>query len=320
MRILITEPDSYSSEALAIYHRCGEVNLGARGESGTFDLDLEDVEVLVIRLGVLVDRSLMERAPSLRVVISPTTGLDHIDLEAAKERGVQVISLQGETDFLRSIPATAELTWGLLLALVRRIVPAVNAVREGFWNRELFRGTDLRGRTLGILGCGRVGSMVAEFGRVFGMEVLGFDVRPSHLPAVSFVSLDELLARSDVLSVHLPLNQTTIGMVDESVFTRMKTGALLLNTSRGGIVQEKALLNALQEGKLGGAALDVLNGETGFAGRIPPEHMLVEYALSSENLLITPHIGGASFDSMAATEIFCAKRYVELFGLESVSS
>ena len=251
MKILIAEPEHYSTRALGIYRSLGEVRLGL-DEGAPLAEQVSDVDILVIRLRYRVGREVIASAPNLRVVVTPTTGLDHLDLEALEEHGVQVLSLKGETGFLRSIPATAELTWGLLLAVRRRIVPAVSSVAQGEWERDYFRGRDLKGCVMGIVGCGRIGSMIAEYAKVFGMSVLVFDRSPIELAGVEQVSLDELYQKSDVVSIHLPLEAETVGFVGPAAFARIKEGAVFLNTSRSGIVDEDALMEALRSGRLAG--------------------------------------------------------------------
>lgn len=306
-RILIAEPENYSPLACEIYRELGPVEVGplTRGE---LKRRLADYEVLVVRLVHQIDRELLAYAPRLRAIVSPTTGLDHIDLDAAGKQGVAVLSLRGETEFLRGIPATAELTWGLLLALVRRIPQAVHSVLQGEWNRDAFKGRDLAGQTLGILGLGRIGEKIARYGLAFGMRVISFDpYREEWVEGVERVdSLAELLERSNVLSIHVPLNDETRGMIGPSELAQLPEGALLVNTARGEVLDEVSLLAALESGRLGGAALDVTAGER--SGGSPD---LLDYARSHDNLLITPHIGGATVESMAATEVFMAKKLKE---------
>lgn len=315
-RILNAEPEGYSVEAMAVLQDLGQVDARPLTRAELLAV-LPDYDALIVRLGLQVDREVLQRGRRLKAVISATTGLDHIDLEAARELGVQVLSLRGEVDFLRSIPATAELTWALLLALVRRIPAAFQSVLAGEWERDRFRGHDLAGKRLGILGLGRVGSMVARYGLAFNMRVAAYDPHPQmwvdgveRLPAMS-----DLLARSQVLSVHVPLNEETRGLIGEGEIGRLPNRSLLVNTSRGEVIDEAALVSALESGTLAGAALDVIAGERGAGIDGSP---LAAYARAHDNLIITPHIGGATRESMAATEVFMARK-LETFlrGLEA---
>lgn len=316
LHILIAEAADYSPEALATYRALGEVRAEPAGSRARLLELVPWADVLVVRLRHKLDREVFDAAPRLKAVVTPTTGLDHIDTAEAARRGIAVLALKGETDFLRTIPATAELTWGLLLALVRRLPAACASVRDGRWQRDAFRGRDLRGRTLGIIGYGRVGAMVAGYGTAFGLRVLVHDLQPVAAPAgLEWCDLDDLLARADIVSVHVPLLPATIHLLGAPQFAQMKPGAILLNTSRGEVLDEAALRAALESGHLAGAALDVLSGERGDDSAWMEGHPLVRHARTHENLLITPHIGGATLDSMQMTEAFMARKLAHHLGV-----
>ncbi len=303
-RILNTEPARLSSRAKLALLELGEVTEVAAdraylmAHAGRFD-------VLFIALRHTLDRAILERATQLRCIVTPTTGVNHIDMTTAATRGIDVLSLRGETTFLEGITATAELTWGLLLALVRRTGPAHASVMRGEWQRDSFMGTELKGRTLGVLGYGRLGRMVVAYGRAFRMTVLAAERREIAVTGeVEVVGLEELLARSDVVSIHLPLTDETRGFFGERCFRLMRPGAFLLNTARGEIVDEAALLAALTSGRLAGAAVDVLSAETSLAPDWLMRNPLRAYAQGHDNLLITPHIGGVTADSVEQTNQF----------------
>lgn len=305
------EPDGYAPAARALLSPLGEVVEEPLTRSQLIAA-LPEVDVLIVRLGHRLDRELLAAGARLRAVVSATTGLDHIDLDYATEKGIQVLSLRGETEFLRGVTATAEHSWALLLSLIRRVGPATASVLRGEWRRDDFRGHQLAGRRLGIVGLGRLGSQVAQYGMAFRMSVAAFDPQADRwVEGVERVdSLGGLLAQSDVLSLHLPLNNNTRGLINAAAFGHLPAGALLINTSRGAIVREDALLAALRSGRLGGAGLDVLAEETELALRASP---LISYAAQHENLLITPHLGGATYESMEATEIFMARKLTAFF-------
>lgn len=264
-------------------------------------------DALIVRLAHRVDEELLQAGPSLRVVVSATTGLDHIDLDAAARLGVDVLSLKGERGFLSQVTATAEHTWALLLALVRNLPAATTDVREGHWRRDLFRGRELSGMTLGVIGYGRLGRMVARYATAFDMRVLVNDVGPLiDLPTgTESCRLERLLAQADVVSLHVPLEPATVGLIGRNEILTMRRGTILINTSRGGIVDETALLDALASGHIAAAGLDVVEEERPGEGAMR-EHRLVAYARVHDNLLITPHIGGGTWDSMRKTEEFMA--------------
>ncbi|RJX31642.1 MAG: hydroxyacid dehydrogenase [Desulfarculus sp.] len=306
VRILNVEPRDFTEPARRV--------LLGLGELVEEELDREQMlrrlpgfQVLIVRLGHQIDAQVLDSAPGLRCILSATTGLDHIDLEQARQRGLTVLSLQGEWKFLESVSATAEHTWGLLLALVRRIPAAFAAVRGGRWDRDAFKGRELMDRRLGCVGLGRLGRKVAGYGLVFGMQVAAYDPDPiKWRDGVRRVeSLERLLAGSDVLSLHPPLNEQTRGMIGKREMELLPEGAVLINTARGGLIDEAALLAALSSGRLAGAALDVLASET---GKGLPHSPLLAYAREHDNLIITPHLAGATKESMAKTELFMAKK------------
>ncbi len=266
---------------------------------------LGDATVLLTGLSRRIDKEIIDAAPNLRILATPTTGTDHLDMEYAHAKGIRVVSLRGETEFLRGVTATAELTWGLLLSLVRKIAPASGDVLRGDWHRQKWQGHSLAGQTLGIAGVGRLGTMVAAYGNAFGMNVIGFDTDVSKT-ACPLVSFEELLEQSDVLSIHLPLTAETESLFDAKAFAKMKTSAIIVNTARGGIMNEIDLLAALKEGKVAGYAADVLVGETEMAGDVST-HPLVAYARTNANVLITPHIGGMTVEARKATDLFIAR-------------
>jgi D-3-phosphoglycerate dehydrogenase len=307
VRILNAEPQGYSPAAREILDTLGEVTEKPLDRAGLLDT-AEDYEVLITRFGHRMDKELFAAAPRLRVLVSATTGLDHIDLEAAADCGVEVLSLDGETEFLEGLSATAELTWGLLLAVSRHIPQAADSVKEGIWDRDAFKGNELRGKRLGILGMGRLGRMVAEYGRVFGMVVAAYDPYASDWPTgVELHSAaEDLMEDAQVLSIHVPLNDETRGLMDKDMLSRLPEGAVLINTSRGAVVAEAALLSALGSGHLAGAGLDVVAEE--LCGG--PSQALLAYARDHGNLIITPHMGGATVESMEKAEVFIAHKLV----------
>ncbi|MBN1120214.1 MAG: hydroxyacid dehydrogenase [Anaerolineae bacterium] len=307
LRILNAEPDRYDAEARATLGTLGAV-FDDRTLSRKELLDsLANIDILIIRLGHRVDREMIDAAPELKAVVSATTGVDHLDLNAIQERCIDALTLRGETEFLRTITATAEQTWALLLALRRKLIPAAKMGASGEWDREQMRGHEMRGSTLGIVGYGRLGSMVARYGKAFEMTVLAYDPYVLIDGTVEAVgTLEELCDRSDVISLHVPLNEETTHLFDSDLFAHCRPGAVLINTARGAVVDSSALLDALQSGKLVGAALDVVEGELIAASL--HDHPLLAYARAHDNLIITPHIGGATFESMARTERFMARK------------
>lgn len=308
--ILISEATGFSESAAEHLRNCARLLLR--------DLDrpslmaaVHDVDVLWVRLRHKIDREVMVAAPNLRAIATPTTGLNHIDLAEAEKLGIQVISLRGAADFLQNVYATAEHTVALILALLRHLPAAYEHVINGRWNRDLFVGNELHGKRAGIIGYGRLGRMVARYLQAFGMRVSVTDIKSVNQvehPDIESVSLDQLLRTSDVVTVHVPLSDQTKEFLSRRQFACMKPGSWFINTARGELVDEEALLDALRTGHLAGAALDVLCDE--YASSLS-ENSLVKYAQQNQNLLITPHIGGCTTESREKTEHFLALRVAE---------
>ena len=253
---------------------------------------------------VRIDAELIGRAHALRVVSTATTGADHIDAGALQHRGVPLLTLAGQRDVLRDLTPAAEHSWLLLMACARQLRGALEHVLKGEWERTAFPGTMLKGRVLGLVGCGRIGSWMARYGAAFGMRVIGYDPHVKEWPPhVTRAELEPLLRESDFISVHVPLNSATVGLIGFAELRHVKPGAVLVNTSRGEIVDETALLEALREHRLAAAGLDVLSGEPHIA-----DHPLRQYAASHPNLLITPHIGGFSPDAVRIAVRFATER------------
>lgn len=307
LRILNLEPAGYSSEARAILTGLGEL-VEASLSRRELLAALPEYDVLITRLQQDIDKEVIDAGRQLRAIVSATTGLDHIDVAHARSRGIAVLSLQGERALLEGISSTAEHTWALLLALVRRIPAAFASVRDGRWDRDAFRGRTLAGRRLRLVGLGRTGRMVARYGKAFGLSVVAHDPDTGDWPAdiERRDSLAELLADADVLSLHLPLTAQTRSCIGAEELAWLPAGAMLINTSRGELLDEAALVQALESGRLAGAAVDVIAHE-----RSPELRMsspLLAYAHMRDNLIITPHLGGATVEAMAETEVFMARK------------
>lgn len=265
---------------------------------------LANAAVVFAPLGWIFDATKMDLCQSIRAIVTNTTGITHIDVAAATQRNIAVISLADDQEFLSNITPTAEHAWGLLLALMRRIPKAHQAVLEGRWDRRPFGAPAMLSRLrLGVIGYGRLGQLVASYGHAFRMSVKYYDIvrrsAPQEITATQTV--EGLVEWADVISLHVPAVPSTRHMINKALLTKCKRGAIIINTARGEVLDHDALLDFLKDGHIGGAALDVLEGEftPGFATH---DHPLVEYARSHDNLLLTPHIGGSTFDAWRETE------------------
>lgn len=271
---------------------------------------LGEVEICFAPLGYRFDDEKIKRCPRLTAIVTNTTGVPHVDLKAAAARDIAVLSLKDEQAFLRTVTATAEHTWGLMLALMRCTPWAHQAVLNGGWDRRPFGAPAMLSRLgLGVVGYGRLGRMVARFGRAFGMQVRFYDYHEdsSDDTAQRADTLTDLVAWADVVSLHVPANESTYKLISRDLMAHFKAGSWLINTARGEVLDEQALLEALESRRLAGAALDVLDGE--FAPDFQAsQHPLVEYARHHDNLLLTPHIGGSTLDAWGETE----RRVIEM--------
>ncbi len=266
-------------------------------------------DALMVRSQTKVTRAILEAATKLQIVGRAGVGVDNIDVAAATELGVIVVnSPAGNT------VAVAELALGMMISLVRKLNPAHNSVTAGQWQRSKFLGTELYGKTLGIVGVGRIGVEVARRAAAFGMTILGFDpflttARAAQL-GIEALSVEEVLKRSDFVTLHTPLTKETRHLINAQSLATMKPGAIILNCARGGIIDEAALYEALKAGKLGGAGLDVYEIEP------PKDNPLC----TLDNVLLTPHLGASTEEAQVEVALDVARQIVDVLGGNSPSS
>lgn len=267
------------------------------------DTLLAEAEASCAPLGFRFDAGRMDRARNLKAILTNTTGVPHIDMAAADERGIAVFSLKDEQAFLDTITPTAEHAWGLLLALSRRVPWCFDDVKAGRWNRFDWGAPHmLSRRTLGIIGYGRLGRRVAVFGEAFGMPVRFYDpFQAGDGRAEKVESLTDLIGSSDVVSLHVPSLPETQGLIDASAISAFRPGSIFINTARAELVDEAALISALKEGRIAGYAADVLEGEFDPNFRADA-HPLVAYSRTHDTVLLTPHIGGSTVDAWMETQ------------------
>ena len=307
-KLLITEPQNYSQDALDILSEYFSIDFGPLSCQRLLK-EIHRYDGILIRLAHHIDANVIEAATNLKFIASPTTGVNHIDMSAAERKSIEVILLRNEFEFLSSIRATPEHTWGLMLALLRNIPEARAHCADGNWDRTLFVGHELFEKTIGIVGYGRVGKIVANYARAFGMEIMAHDPYAEIPDWISSVDMTSLAQAADILTIHIPYNEENVHFIDSSVLGAMKRTAYLINTSRGEVLDEQSLLASLVNGDLAGAALDVLTEE--HVSSDFKKHPLVEYASKNNNLILTPHIAGATVESMEKTEIFIARKIIQ---------
>ena len=314
MKILHLEKEWYPTDSLFFLESHGKVHYHNfdSGSALFAHLKYHSYEVIFTRIGLAVTKSEMDTQPALKFIVTPSTGLNHIDLIEAAIRGIQIISLKGETSFLNSITSTAEHTWMLLLSVIRNLIPAHKAVLNGSWDRRPYMANELFEKKLGIIGYGRLGKILARYGEAFNMDVLchdidngAFDEESNHLK----VDEDKLLEEADYVILQTDYRPEYEMFFDSAKFSKMKKEAYFINTSRGELVDETALLKALKSGQIKGAAIDVLNGDAGWGDRTK-ENDLIEYAKENDNLIITPHMGGFGLGSIHRTREFVTKKLI----------
>ena len=256
-----------------------------------------EADAVLVRSSTTITRASLARAEHLQVIGRAGVGVDNIDVDAATERGIAVLNAPSGNTI-----SAAELTFALLLSMARRIPAADRSMRAGEWDRKSFKGIELLGKTLGLVGAGRIGGEVARRARAFGMRVLTYDPYLSEERAqaldMELAELDRVLAESDIVSLHVPLTDATAGLLDARRLACMKKGAYLVNAARGGVVDEAALAEAVRSGHLAGAALDVYAEEP-----LPAEHPL----RGLERIILTPHLGAATAEAQQNVAIEIAE-------------
>jgi D-3-phosphoglycerate dehydrogenase len=285
VRVLVTEP--LSERGLDLLRKDFQVDVRPELARGDLALEIGPYDALIVRSQTKVTADVIEAGQSLKVIARAGIGLDNVDVEAATRRGVMVVNAPQS-----NIVSAAEHTIALLLAQARNIPQANVALKAGRWDRERYQGIELAAKTLGVVGLGRVGSMVAQRAAAFGMRIIAFDPyvpreRAKEMGVELMPTLEALLVQADVVSLHLPRTPDTEGIIGERELALMKEGARLLNTARGGVVDEAALAKSIEEGHLAGAALDV------FAEEPTTDSPLFAF----EGVVVTPHLGASTVEA-----------------------
>ncbi|MFN3282982.1 MAG: D-2-hydroxyacid dehydrogenase [Pseudothermotoga sp.] len=246
---------------------------------------MPQIEVLIVRSATKVTREIIERGTKLKIIGRAGVGLDNIDVNAAKEKGVKVLNTPGA-----SAISVAELTFGLMLSAARHIARGTKDLKEGLWTKKELEGYELFGKTLGIIGLGMIGKEVAKRALAFGMNVIAYDPLVPGFEKVRIVDLVELYRSSDFITLHVPLTEQTKHMINAEAIEKMKDRVIIVNASRGGVIDEEALYNALVSGKVYAAAFDVFEVE-------PPQDDLRKKLLKLPNVVATPHIGASTYEA-----------------------
>lgn len=296
-------PDNVDQKAIDILTAAEGLNVVAPGKLSAADLlaQVAQANALVIRSGVTITDEVMAAAPQLKAIARAGVGVDNVDLDAATQRGIIVMNTPGGNTI-----STAEHTFGLMLALARHIPQGDASLKAGKWDRKTFVGVELRGKTLGLVGFGRIGQAVAKRALAFEMRVLAYDplvpaVVAQQMGAIP-TDLDTLYAESDFISLHAPLIDDTRTMINQETLAKMKDGVRLVNAARGGLIDDVALAEAIKSGKVAGAALDVYETEPP-----PADHPLI----GLPGVIDTPHLAASTVDAQITVAIEAAQLIVD---------
>lgn len=300
-KILVS--DSLHEKGLEILKGCPDLEVDVKVGLPADELNklIGNYDALAVRSATKVTGDILRHANKLKVICRAGSGVDNIDVEKATEHGVVVMNTPGGNNV-----TTAEHTMGLILAMSRLIPQATKSIKDGLWDKKSFMGVELMGKTIGIIGLGNIGAVVAERARGFKMNVIANDPLLSKEKAmgggVEFVERDELFRRADFITLHIPLTKNTRHIIGKDEFNEMKDGVYFINCARGGLVDEAALLDALDSKKVAGAALDVFEKE-------PPQK---DYPLLSHpRVICTPHIGASTRDAQRKVAIDCGNQLID---------
>ena len=322
-KILHLEKSRYSNDSLKKLKMKFDVTfLETNSQNELIDfLNADNYFGIFTKLGLEFNQEALDCQPYLKYLITPTTGLNHIDLNYANGKGVSVISLKGEDELLKSIKSTAEHTWAILLMLIRNLDGAFRDVKNGFWRREPFLASELDGKTIGIIGYGRLGKIIAKYADAFGMKVIAYDIN-SKVFLNEFISnskINYLLSECDILTLHIPSNKENYNFIDSEKLNKLKKNVVIINTSRGEVIDEVAFLKFLLDNKMASAATDVLHGDSTWAEFSPKDNELIKYANRNKNLIITPHMGGYGKTSINRTRDFIVDKLINKFKLSYIN-
>lgn len=315
-RALLTEPDLFKpilNDFAEIPFECFLEPISSEVELCKFATS-RSINIVFTKLGLPISKYVFDSCKFLSIVATPTTGLDHIDIEGASQSRVKIISLRGETEFLSSITSTAEHAWALLLNASRDISKYQEIVRAGRWSRKCGSIHQLSGKTIGIIGFGRLGKIISEYARAFRMKILVNDINSATFRGIDYVhpcDLDSLLISSDYVILAASYNANDLPILTSEKIKKLQNHCILVNISRGELLDESALLTSLQSNQISYACLDVLSGDSRWSHANPMNSDLITYHKNCDNLIITPHVGGYSVESVAATRRYILEKVID---------
>ncbi|AXI25827.1 phosphoglycerate dehydrogenase [Methanofervidicoccus sp. A16] len=300
VKILIT--DEIHEDAVKILERVGDVEIATNLSKEELKKKIEDVDVIVVRSGTKLTRDVLEHAKKLKIIARAGVGVDNIDVQYATEKGIIVVNSPDASSI-----SVAELTMGLMLSAARNIPQATASLKRGEWDRKSFKGIELYGKTLGVIGLGRIGQQVVKRAKAFGMNIVGYDPYiPEDVARSLGVKLlndiNELCKVSDFITLHVPLTPKTRHIIGKEQISLMKKNAIIVNCARGGLIDEKALYEALKDRRIRSAALDVFEEE-------PPKDNPL---LTLDNVIGTPHQGASTEEAQKSAGIIVAEQIVKI--------
>ena len=305
-KIGIVESSSFSKRAIDILKKIGRVYLLGKGDLESF---LSDKEIIFIRLKHYIDSSFLDIAPKLKYICTPTTGLTHLDVDEIKRRNIKVISLRGEKAFLSNIRATPEHFFGLVLSLLRNYRKNFLYSKNKSWDREKYKGNEIFGNQVGIIGFGRVGKILAKYFHCFGAKVFFYDRDPEiekKFNAIKLNSIKELISKTNIVLLCASYEKNNKHFFKKQYIDMLKN-KFFINGSRGELIDEEYLIKKIKDNHCKGIALDVISNENNATNNL---NKFIELVKERRNFILTPHIGGATFESMKKTEEFIALKIV----------
>ncbi len=311
IKVLNTVDPIYSYTELKKLKKYCQINTELYSRKRALKLS-KDAKVILAGGRIKIDDELLNKAKKLKLILSPSTGTDHLALNTIKKNKIKIVHIAKKFQLINKFTATSELSFCLLLSLLRKTINSFNDAKKGIWSRDKYAGFQLKDKTIGILGLGRLGKISARIAKGFQMNVIAHDIKKVKVSGVKNVTFNDLIKSSDIILIHIHLNKSTENLINLKIFRKMKKRSILINTSRGKIINEKDLLFALKKKMIAGAGLDVIDGEWLEKKKLS-KHPLIKYSKNNDNLIITAHIGGSTYES-----IKMARDYVFNYLLRSV--
>ncbi len=308
MKLICPDPNLFSPEIIKKVKKSYDCYIKELSQENLNKIGSK-YDIILTRFSKYIGKEIMCKNTMVKYILTPVTGLNHIDTKLAKRKKIKIIYLK-DKKFLKNVTATAEHTWLLILAAIRKLIPAVNSVKRNKWTPVGFKGQELQGKNIGIIGFGRLGKKIGKYAKAFGMNVFFYDKYVKKKKGYKKISsLVSLIKKSNVISVNSSMTNETYHMINKKTLSGIKNNSIIINTSRGEIINSKDLCEILKKKKVY-AAVDLIEKENSFYKK--KSDPLINYAKKNKNLLITPHIGGFTEESVKKTDIFIFEKFKSL--------